>query len=251
MPRNFIFWFSVFCCSWSVAASPWVPEELAKLRQQLRSGDSSSIQTALERLHDRGEIPEAILDDLLFVRFHPPQMESVSSSKNGGKQVSPISTHARMEALWSKTNPKLLAQHLRPYLRQSHSREAALEIASRFKKSRHALIPELTEALQDQNENIRYLAAKSLSATGSAAQSARPVLKQALRQDSHVGVREFSAVALAHLGPADPDVIQVLRQASVNHESPAQEKAQKALAKLNLDPKHPPQDSSSPQKSLR
>lgn len=89
-------------------------------------------------------------------------------------------------------------------------------------------VPHLTELVQNADPGTRYLAAMALSKIGDEAESALPVLLQALREDD-MYLRMAITAALISIGlPAVPGLVRAL----FDHKAPVRRASAKALGKI-------------------
>lgn len=71
-------------------------------------------------------------------------------------------------------------------------------------------VPDLIQALQDQDISVRYYAAYALGKIGEDAKDAVPVLIQALQNDHNVRGRDNATIALEKIGT--PEALKAVKE---------------------------------------
>ena len=96
-------------------------------------------------------------------------------------------------------------------------------------------LPQLAQALRDEDQRVKALAAQALAHVGSAAAIAVPDLIRLLG-DSGEGLRNSACIGLAGIGPAARDALPALRRALTDSSTDVRGFAHRAIARIERKP---------------
>jgi HEAT repeat protein len=172
---------------------------------RLKSSEYSEQLSAIAQIEKMDEIPREYIEPLLALVKEPLDK---SSDKTAALT---FAINHKATLLLSRTGDSSI-DVLREMMKVEELRWKTVEILQRMGKEALPALPELIDALQDDNKHVRYFAAKSIMQFGKDGAAAVPSLIL-LVDDDHDSAREFAIKALGKIGAASAPALPALRKA--------------------------------------
>ncbi len=223
------------------------PSEISAIHQQLQSTDPATLDVAFTNLSSLPKVPDSLVPDLLkldlsfYQSFKVPVHVPTNDAEFQALKVHELEVvrigllSQKIDDLLPKMDPNVLAENLRPYLKDPATRMGLIEVPSKDLKVIPLLIPELTGALDDKDENVIYWSTTALAKLGPDGASAVPRLVH-LFDDQRDKVREEAGRTLIKIGATDPSYAPIFVKGLSDSDFGFEMSCQEVLSKMKFDP---------------
>jgi len=191
--------------------SPAAAEESStdSIIEKLKSSEYSEQISAIAQIEEMDEVPSDYIEPLFALVKRPLDKSSEKTA------ALTFAINHKATLLLSRTGDGSISD-LREMMKVDGLRWKTVEILQRMGKEALPALPELTQALKDENKHVRYFAAKSIMQFEEDGAEAVPSLIP-LIDDDHDSAREFAIKALGKIGAASAPALPALRKA-LRHE---------------------------------
>lgn len=171
----------------------------------LKALQSDKIMVRLKALNELDE-KDAVSADFI------PMLSDIITLESSGQDPLVLSAQLKATLVFAKIGERAIPS-LKQFMQDSETRWSAVGILERMGDQSVDALPELMGALHDENESIRYLAAKAIMHLGPRARDAVPDLIETV-SDEYDSAREFAMKALGEMGEYGEPALPILRDAS-------------------------------------